>query len=597
VKRIVGIILTVIVVGALGIFAKSKIGIASASDKKQYKTAKVEIGLVKKTVSATGVLKPWTTVDIKSKAGGRVDRLLVDVGSKVKAGDVLAQIDPTDTRLNVDQAQADINSSDARIQQSQLTMELQKKQSELAVETARFSLGSAEAALDSARARLETATQQSAAQPDLTNASIASAKANVDSAKRQLDEMLNATQPQERSSAKATYDQAVANMVNADANLARQRKLLDKGYVSKQTVDQAQASYDVAKAQTDAAKQKMDTLPQQQDASRLSQMARVAQAEAQHRNAIAAAVDVKVRASSVKDAEAAVRQAAKLKENAQKSLELAQANLANIQIKQADIMQARAARMRAQASFTNAQTTLDQTKVIAPTDGVVLLKYVEQGTIISSALSFAATGNNIIQLGDVTKMYVDVTVDETDIANVDEGQSVDVAIEAYPGIPFEGQVKRIDPQAVVEANVTNIHVRVEIDNSDTKFQLLKPGMNATCEFVKSKKEDVLSVPSEALRTDDQGKYVEVVQPGSGKPAPPDPKTGAPGDPDAIVDCVLTKRYVNKDQDGLEGNESVEIINGLKEGETVVTQTIEPVVQQAGGAMGGAGRMGGFGGRR
>ena len=56
---------------------------ANAADKTQYKIAAAQFGAVKKTVSATGTLQPWSTVDIKSKAGGRVNALLVDVGSVV----------------------------------------------------------------------------------------------------------------------------------------------------------------------------------------------------------------------------------------------------------------------------------------------------------------------------------------------------------------------------------------------------------------------------------------------------------------------------------------------------------------------------------
>jgi len=123
-KRALSIIIALAIFVAVVLFAKSKIGVASASDKIQYKTAKVETGMVKKTVSAVGVLQPWTTVDIKSKAGGRVDAMLVDVGTKVKVGQEIAKIDPTDTQLSVDQAQADINKAQAQTDQSQMTWEL-----------------------------------------------------------------------------------------------------------------------------------------------------------------------------------------------------------------------------------------------------------------------------------------------------------------------------------------------------------------------------------------------------------------------------------------------------------------------------------------
>ncbi len=600
-KRAAIILVIIVAAAAAAFFAKSKMSVASAAGKNQYKTVKAEVGLVKKTVSATGVLQPWTTVDIKSKAGGRVDAMLVDVGVKVRVGQEIAKIDPTDTQLQVDQAQADINKADAQTQQSQMTWQLQKVQSALAVETAHSAVSSAQANLEAAGARLQTARQQRDAQPDLTNASIASAQANVDSINQQLNEMRQASQPQDRANAQSIYDQAQANLVNADANLARQRTLLDKGYVSQQVVDQALAASNVIKAQVTSAKRKLDTLRQEQDASYASLTAKLKQAEAQLKNAQAGAVDIKIRKTAVLEAEANVKQNQRAVETARKNVLLAEANLANIGIKATDILQAKATKMRAQAGLTNATKTLQQTTVRAPTNGVVLQKYVEKGTYITSGISLTSAGANIVQLGDVTKMFVDVTVDETDIANVDDGQQVDVNIESYPGIPFEGKVTRIDPQAKVEANVTNIHVRVQIDNADVKFQLLKPGMNATCEFVKGKKENVLNVPSDAVRTDDQGKYVEVAQ--GGIPAPPDPKTGQAADPGTLVDCKVIKRYINRDasgqeQDHLEGNDSVEIVSGIKEGDLVVTQTIEPVVKQAGGALGGGfgPRPGGGGGR-
>ncbi len=193
-------------------------------------------------------------------------------------------------------------------------------------------------------------------------------------------------------------------------------------------------------------------------------------------------------------------------------------------------------------------------------------------------------------------MLESVTVDETDIANVDEGQKVDVTFEAYPGIPFEGKVARVDPNALVVQNVTVIHVRVEVDNSAPTFRLLKPGMNATCQFVISQKDNVVRVPNEAVREDDNGKFVEVAA-DKGRPAPPDPQTGTPADPDALVDL---KREHRKVETGVEGNDMTEITKGLKAGEKVVTQTIEPAPTTAqgspfgGGGFGGGGR-GGFGG--
>jgi HlyD family secretion protein len=305
---------------------------------------------------------------------------------------------------------------------------------------------------------------------------------------------------------------------------------------------------------------------------------------------------VRSRQNAVLEAKAALQQAKAQVATVSSTLDQAIANQRNNEIRRLDITSAQATRARAAASLTNAKTTLDQTTVRAPSDGVVLKKYVEEGTIITSGLSLSSTGTSILQMGDTSKMYVNVAVDETDIANVDEGQKVDVTIEAYPGIPFEGKVTRVNPQAQVEQNVTTVTVRVEIDNSSPTFRLLKPAMNATCEFIIAQKDDALAVPNEAIKQDDQGgSYVEVAV--GGKPAPPDKETGTPADADTLVDVKPKKQTIEV---GVEGNESTEVKTGLKEGDTIVAQTIEPAPPTTGGGGGspfaGGGRPGGgFGG--
>src|SRR5665647_2493915 len=77
-------------------------------------TTKVEKGTVVSSVSASGVLQPLTTVDLKSNVGGVVDVLAVDVGTYVKAGQLIAKIDPTDSQTTLNQAEADLSAADAR---------------------------------------------------------------------------------------------------------------------------------------------------------------------------------------------------------------------------------------------------------------------------------------------------------------------------------------------------------------------------------------------------------------------------------------------------------------------------------------------------
>jgi HlyD family secretion protein len=101
-------------------------------------------------------------------------------------------------------------------------------------------------------------------------------------------------------------------------------------------------------------------------------------------------------------------------------------------------------------------------------------------------------------------------------------------------------------------------------------------MNATCEFIINKKEEVVAVPNEALKTDTDGnRYVEVAIGGKQAPAEKD----AEADPNLYVGCKIVKHPVEV---GLEGNDTTEITGGIKEGDRIITQTIEPSTAAPGG---------------
>jgi HlyD family secretion protein len=563
----------------------------AAAPKPLYRVTAAEEGPLKKTVSATGTLQPWSVVDIKSKAGGRIDLLSVEVGDKVTAGQVLARIDPADTMLTVKTAQADIEAAQARAQQSVRQYQLQVTQSASAIRNAGSQAAAARAALAAAEVRLKTARQQANAQPGVTGAAISAAQANVDSATEQRRQ-LDATQTQARAEAQASLDQAVANERNARQTLDRQKALLEKGFVAAQTVDQAQTAYDVAKAQLTSAQSRLRTLDGSQKAEQRAADARVAQAKAQLTSARSQSVEIASRNNAVAEAQSAVVQAREQVQQAEQNLAQARSNQANDQIKNLDIRAAQATIARAEATLENANDTLTQTTVRAPSAGVVLQKYVEQGTIITSGQSLSATGTSLVQIGDISKMYANVSVDETDIARVEAGQAVDVRVDAFPGITFAGKVARLDPQAVVTNNVTTFNVRVEIDNTTSQFQRLRPGMNVTCEFVVANVASAVQVPTEAVREDDNGTYVQVATGG----------TPSPTNRQALTGVRTERRTVEL---GIEGNTVVEIKSGLKAGEKVVVQTIDPAaarqqrpVGTGGSPFAGSGGMGGgFGGGR
>ena len=583
----------------------------SAKDEITYETGTAEMGDVRSFVTATGTIQPWKTVDIKSNVAGRIDKLYVDLGQTVKAGDRIMDIDPTDTATALKQAEADQKAAEARRTQAQISVVQERLQANARLSAARRSL-------ESAKARLAQADANAKVQPALTQSAIAQAEASLASAEKaktqaernrdqmrqQLAMRKDVSNPFELLSATTSVEQARANVVTQEAEYRRQRQLLAQGFASMADVQTAYSRYASAKATHDNALQRSKTqsvsnnLNEAEMASRLDEAgSRIDETEARINQAKAALdlanqnkVQIEVRRHERAAAQAAVKQA-------EADIEVATAALQAVAVRQQDIASAESQIVRAQAAQSQASTNLGYTTVVAPRDGIVIAKNVEEGTVVPSSRGSIGSTNALIQIGDVSKLWVVCNVDETDIGQISEQQKVTIKVDAYPSLLPEGKVIRIDPQAKVEQNVTLIPVTVEIDDPDRRF---KPLMNAECEFIVDEALQVLTVPNEALK-EDQGAYT-VTKMGPDKK----PTMGTDGKPKPMPVEV-----------GLAGADRTEIKSGLKEGELVITKTIVPEKPQAnnpfnpfggmggrpsggarpgGGGAGGGGRPGGGGGR-
>ena len=171
----------------------------------------------------------------------------------------------------------------------------------------------------------------------------------------------------------------------------------------------------------------------------------------------------------------------------QQDLEQAELDLANAE---ADVVSG-------QVSVENARIAVDDTDVRAPILGTVIQKPVEKGQVISSPTRDVSGGSLLLQMADLSEVQIRALIDETDIGKIRPGMAATVTVAAYPNQPFPGDVTKIEPQAVIEQNVTMFAVLISIDNRDG---LLMPGMNAEVEILVARSEDVVSIPIGALRT-------------------------------------------------------------------------------------------------
>lgn len=176
--------------------------------------------------------------------------------------------------------------------------------------------------------------------------------------------------------------------------------------------------------------------------------------------------------SAVKDLEAAERDY----DNA-----VAQLTLEQAQVKQAE------------ASLNSALTELSYTEIKSPVDGIVISKAVEVGQTVAASFS---TPELFSVAEDLTKMQIEASVVEADIAKVKDGQTARFTVDSYADEYFYGKVVQVRNEAVSTSNVVTYTVVIEIDNSDLK---LKPGMTANVEIITAEAKDVLLAPNQALR--------------------------------------------------------------------------------------------------
>ena len=156
----------------------------------------------------------------------------------------------------------------------------------------------------------------------------------------------------------------------------------------------------------------------------------------------------------------------------------------------------------AQASFVRAETNRElaalrrtDVTISAPMKGTILEKQVEYGQVIQSATQNVSGGTTLFIMADLDDMRVRTLVDETDVGKLEAGLPATVSVEAFPDREFEGYIEKIEPQAIVQQNVTMFPVIVLLDNSSG---LLKPGMNAEVEVLVDERVETLAVPNNAI---------------------------------------------------------------------------------------------------
>ena len=222
---------------------------------------------------------------------------------------------------------------------------------------------------------------------------------------------------------------------------------------------------------------------------------------------------------------------------AQKALELAKARYAE------DSKQAEAEIARARSALEGVKVQLSYATLTAPISGVIASVSTQEGETVAAGLN-APTFVTII---DLNRLQVDAYVDEVDIGKIQVGQKALFTVDAFPAQEFRGRVMAIYPKAVLQENVVNYDVVIEIENNG----LLRSEMTAGVTILLDARKDVVAIPAKAVRRE-AGKNIVYV------------------DADG-------KRETRAIKVGWKDGQWIEIVSGLKEGETVVLGEAVPAV--------------------
>jgi HlyD family secretion protein len=251
-----------------------------------------------------------------------------------------------------------------------------------------------------------------------------------------------------------------------------------------------------------------------------------------------------------------------------------------------------------QAMLRSNEDLLNRTIAVAPFDGIVTNEPIREGETVVEGIQ-NAEGSTLMTLADMSIITAEVKVDETDIVNIEIGQPADVTVDALPGRVFKGHVTLVGDQAILRSTgiatsqsttgteeAKDFKVVITLDHPDDD---LRPGLSTTAKITTAHKNNVLTIPIQALTEH----VPEKLGPGD-KPLPISATPAvAPGTKPAVpVQGVFTVNNVDGKlralfvpvTTGITGATDIEVLSGLTEGQEIVLGPFKTLRVLKGGAL-------------
>jgi HlyD family secretion protein len=229
-----------------------------------------------------------------------------------------------------------------------------------------------------------------------------------------------------------------------------------------------------------------------------------------------------------------------------------------------------------QGALDKAKADLEHCTITSPIDGVVISRSVDVGQTVAASLQAPV----IFQIAnDLTKMQIDSNVAEADVGVVQVGQEVDFTVDAFPSQTFHGKVVQVRNAPITVQNVVTYDTVIGVSNPDLK---LKPGMTANVSIIAARKDNVLQIKNAALRY--RPTEAAAAEMGSRSPEPTTGR-GAGRREQRTSERTVYVLYGSRPKPvqiktGISDGVVTEVVEGLKEGERVVTAEMPAKSQPA-----------------
>jgi len=526
-------------------------GIMSGGKKAEYTTYITQKNDLKQSVDATGKIESAEMIDLNFKTTGRIQKIYINAGDVVRAGQRLASLESGALSSQVADAQAQLHSKQADHEKLLAGASLQDVNVlENKLEQERNDLYSAENNLENLKISKITELN------NLKSTTLTTLKNELSTAQATLEEIDNTLNDDDAENTLAVQD--VSSLISALNNQASAENDFDLSESAINLLDFYSADSEILNA-VDELRNTLDliTITLNDTLDVLSYT--IISSTLSETELDALKTNIKSKQSSVN--------------TSKNSLVTAKANWTNkIVYYQDQITQYEAAIITAQNNFKISQAELDLKKspprqfeidaslakvesaraglsraianlndsiITAPINGTITKKNLETG-------EYSGLSEPVLEMVGESNLQIEVDIPESDITKISLGQDAEITLDAYTSDDiFIGKVIFIDPAETIISDVVYYKVKVQLD--DVLEKEIKTGMTANLTICTNLKENVISVPARAIKTNNGNKYVEVLV----------------GDKKKSVE----KKNITT---GMRGDEGIEIVSGLNEGEEVIT---------------------------